>query len=204
MRAVELSEKLERVFDVIDAEVERINALIADVDARLLVHAVGPAGRERKTRFDRRAGLRARGRRGRRGLSAADLIAQADLIVDAAPRFGERFLMNGESVRQRKPMIECAMYDLEAQLTVFRPGETACLACLYPEEPPHWTREFPVFGAVASTVGCLAAVEAIKLITGIGESLAGTLLCADLATMQFRRLPIARRVDCSVCGTPMP
>jgi molybdopterin/thiamine biosynthesis adenylyltransferase len=136
--------------------------------------------------------------------NAAQLVAQADLVIDAAPRFGERFLMNREAVRQHKPMIECAMYDLEAQLTVIRPGVTPCLACLYPEEPPHWSREFPVFGAVAGTVGCLAAVEAIKLITDIGESLAGTLLCADLATMQFRRLPIARRADCAVCGTKEP
>jgi molybdopterin/thiamine biosynthesis adenylyltransferase len=132
--------------------------------------------------------------------NVASLVAQADLVVDAAPRFGERFLMNREAVRQHKPMIECAMYDLEAQLTVIRPGETPCLACLYPEVPPHWRREFPVFGAVSGTVGCLAAVEAIKLLTGIGTSLAGTLLCADLATMQFRRFPIARRTDCAVCG----
>jgi molybdopterin/thiamine biosynthesis adenylyltransferase len=132
--------------------------------------------------------------------NAAALVAQADVIVDAAPRFGERFLLNRESVRQRKPMIECAMYDLEAQLTVFRPCETPCLACLYPDEPPHWRREFPVFGAVAGTVACLAAVEAIKLLTGVGELLTGTLLCADLATMQFRRFPIQRRPDCAVCG----
>jgi molybdopterin/thiamine biosynthesis adenylyltransferase len=132
--------------------------------------------------------------------NAAALVAQADLIVDAAPRFGERFLMNRESVRQQKPMLECAMYDLEAQLTLFVPGATGCLACLYPDEPPHWKREFPVFGAVAGTIGSLAAVEAIKLLTGIGESLAGKLLCADLATMRFHRVPIARRADCAVCG----
>src|SRR5262252_6586500 len=76
MRAIELSEEPERVFDLIDAKVERIDALIGDVDARLLVRSVGSTGGERKARPDRRAGLRACGRRGGRGLRAADLIAQ--------------------------------------------------------------------------------------------------------------------------------
>ena len=58
------------------------------------------------------------------------------------------------------------------QLTAVRPGHSACLACLYPEEPLHWKREFPVFGAVSGTVGCLAAMEAIKVLAGFGEPLA--------------------------------
>src|SRR5262245_7792348 len=76
MRAVELSEEPERVFDLIDAEVERINALIADVDARLLVLAVGPTGRERKARLDRRAWLRTCGGSGGRRLRPTNLSAQ--------------------------------------------------------------------------------------------------------------------------------
>src|SRR5215475_1119621 len=76
MRAIELSEELERVSDLIDAEVEGIDSPIADVDARLLVRAVGPAGRERKVRLDCRAGLRVCSRRCWRRLRATNLIAQ--------------------------------------------------------------------------------------------------------------------------------
>lgn len=134
--------------------------------------------------------------------NAARLVGQADLVVDCAPLFTERFLMNREAVRQRKPMVECAMYELEAHLTTILPGQTPCLACLYPEPPPDWRRQFPVFGAVAGTVGCLAAMEAIKLLSGLGEPLSGRLLTCDLRTMKFRTVKTLRRQDCRVCGQP--
>jgi len=132
--------------------------------------------------------------------NAARLVGQADIIIDAAPRFSERLAMNREAVRQRKPMIDAAMYEFDLQLTTIVPGRSPCLACLYPEEPPHWRREFPVFGAVSGVVGALAAVEAIKLLTGVGDVLAGTLLCFDLRTMEPRRIPVARDPQCAVCG----
>ena len=128
------------------------------------------------------------------------LVKEADVVVDCAPLFEERFLMNREAVRQSKPMVECAMYELQAQLTTILPGETPCLACLFPEAPPAWRREFPVFGAVSGAVGCLAAMEAVKLIAGVGESLAGELLTMDLRTMVFRKHRVSRRVGCAVCG----
>jgi len=134
--------------------------------------------------------------------NAARLVGQADLVVDCAPLFTERFLMNREAIRQRKPMVECAMYELEAHLTTILPGQTPCLACLYPEPPPDWRRQFPVFGAVAGTVGCLAAMEAIKLLSGLGEPLSGRLLTCDLRTMKFRTVKTLRRQDCRVCGRP--
>ncbi len=127
------------------------------------------------------------------------LVKEADVVVDCAPLFEERFLMNREAVRQSKPMVECAMYELQAQLTTILPGETPCLACLFPEAPPAWRREFPVFGAVSGAVGCLAAMEAVKLIAGIGESLAGELLTMDLRTMVFRKHRVSRRAGCAVC-----
>lgn len=132
--------------------------------------------------------------------NAADLVGQVDIVIDCAPLFNERFSMNAESVRQNKPLIECAMYELEAQITTFIPGQTPCLSCLHPENPPAWKRQFPVFGAVSGTVGCLAAMEAIKLITGIGTTLAGTLLLMDLTDMQFRRISISRNPECPVCS----
>ena len=93
-----------------------------------------------------------------------------------------------------------AMYDLEGRLMTVVPGQTACLACLYPETPPNWKREFPVISPVASTVGCLAAMEVIKLLAGLGHSLAGKALTFDLRDMSFRTVAIARQPNCPVCN----
>ncbi|HXX94693.1 MAG TPA: HesA/MoeB/ThiF family protein [Planctomycetota bacterium] len=127
------------------------------------------------------------------------LVRGADLVVDAAPLFRERFLLNREVVRQRKPMVDAAMYDFEVQVTTIRPGKGPCLACLTPADPPGWTRRFPVFGAVAAVAGNLAAVEAIKVLSGIGEPLVGRLLVADLRDMSFRTVKVARHPHCPVC-----
>jgi len=132
--------------------------------------------------------------------NAGRLVAQADIVVDAAPLFEERFALNRAAVVQGKPMVECAMYSMEAHVTTILPGRTACLQCLVPEKPADWKRQFPVIGAVSGTAGCIGAVEVIKLLTGIGEPLAGTMLAMDLRTMAFRRVRTARRPDCPVCG----
>lgn len=132
--------------------------------------------------------------------NASALVGEVDVVVDAAPLFSERFAMNEAAVARGKPLVECAMYDLDAQLTTIVPGVTPCLSCLYPEDPPGWRREFPVFGAVSGMVASMAAVEVIKLITGIGEPLFGHMLWVNLRSMDFRRLPIARREGCEVCG----
>lgn len=128
------------------------------------------------------------------------LVGGVDLVVSCAPRFRERLLMNREAVRRGKLLVDCAMYELEAQLTTIVPGRTPCLACLYPSEPPGWQRQFPVFGAVAGTVGCLGAMEAIKVLAGLGEPLLGKLLVCDLRDMTFRRVGITRDPRCPVCG----
>ncbi|MEQ1858989.1 MAG: HesA/MoeB/ThiF family protein [Chthoniobacteraceae bacterium] len=132
--------------------------------------------------------------------NADALVAQVDVVVDAAPLFPERYALNRAAVQAGKPMVECAMYALEAHLTTIIPGRTPCLRCLAPEPPPDWKRQFPVIGAVSGTVGCLGAVEVIKLIAGLGETLAGTLLTMDLGSMRFRRHRIAKRADCPDCG----
>jgi len=128
-----------------------------------------------------------------------EIVAQADLVVDCAPLFTERFAMNRAAFQQGKPIVECAMYDMEYQITTMIPGETPCLRCLYPEDPSGWKRKFPVFGAVSGTVGCLGAVEAIKLITDIGDPLTNRLLCADLRRGTHGEIAIHRRPDCPVC-----
>jgi molybdopterin/thiamine biosynthesis adenylyltransferase len=133
-----------------------------------------------------------------------ELVSKADLVADCAPLFTERFLLNEQAVQQRKPMVECAMYELELHVTTILPGTTPCLACLYPHPPPHWKREFPVFGAVSGTAGSLGAMEAIKVLAGLGRPLSNQLLTADLRTMDFRKVKIRRDPDCAVCGRLNP
>ena len=132
--------------------------------------------------------------------NAHGLVEQVDVVVDCAPLFEERFAMNEAAIHQRKPLIECAMYDLEAHLFNVIPDETACVRCLFPETPSKWKREFPVFGAVSGTVGCMGAMEAIKLIAGFGEPLNGQIVTIDLRSMQFRKLTIQRNPNCPACN----
>ncbi len=132
--------------------------------------------------------------------NAARLVGEADVVVDCAPLFEERFAMNREAVAQGRPLVECAMYELQAQITTVLPGKTPCVACLHPVPPPAWKRRFPVFGAVSGTVGCMGAMEAIKVLSGLGEPLAGRLLTMDLRDMRTQTLTVKRRVDCPVCG----
>lgn len=132
------------------------------------------------------------------------LTEQADVIIDCAPLFQERYLMNQQAVGQGKPMVECAMFELEAQITTINPGKTPCLSCLYPDFPEHWQRKFPVFGAVSGTLGCIAAMEAIKVISGLGNPLYGQLLSFDLRQVDFFKSVIQKRPDCQICGTPKP
>ena len=132
--------------------------------------------------------------------NVAGLVDQCDLIVDCAPLFPERFAMNRQAVRQGKPLVECAMYELEAHITTVIPGQSPCLQCIFPQDPPTWTRQFPVFGAVSGTVACMGAMEAIKVISGIGQPLTGRLVRLDLRDMEFQTLKVKRRPDCPVCG----
>ena len=133
---------------------------------------------------------------------AETLVPQADIIVDAAPLFQERLALNDAAMRHGKPMIECSMHTLEASVTTFIPGRTGCLRCYVPEVPASWTRQFPVFGAVSGTAACLGAMEVIKLITGIGEPLAGRLLTIDHATARTRTISLPHRPDCPACHHP--
>lgn len=129
-----------------------------------------------------------------------DLVQEADLVVDCAPLFQERYLMNREVVRQRKPMVECAVFELEIHITTIDPGRTPCLRCLYPEQSTTWTRRFPIFGAVSGTAGGLAAMEAIKVLAGLGDPLHERLLVCDLRNMTMRKLQIRRNPLCQECS----
>ena len=117
--------------------------------------------------------------------NADQLVDMADCIVDAAPMFQERLAMNDEAEKQGKPVIEAAMYELEASLTVINPPRTRRFRELVPDVPQGWQRRFPVFGAVSGTVGCLAAMEAIKLIAEFGDPLLNRMVRIDLRSMRF-------------------
>ncbi|MFM7058737.1 MAG: HesA/MoeB/ThiF family protein [Planctomycetota bacterium] len=118
--------------------------------------------------------------------NADKIVGMADCVVDAAPLFQERLAMNDVAERLGKPVVEAAMYELEASLTVIQPPRTLRFRDLVPEVPAGWMRRFPVFGAVSGTVGCLAAMEVIKLLAGFGEPLFNRLLQLDLRTMNSR------------------
>ncbi|MFN3194166.1 MAG: HesA/MoeB/ThiF family protein [Aureliella sp.] len=132
--------------------------------------------------------------------NAYELVERCDVVVDCAPLFPERFAMHQAAYDQQKPMVECAMFELEAQITTLVPGETPCLRCLYPTEPESWTRQFPVFGAVSGTVACMAAMESIKLISGIGTPLLNKMLKFDLRDMSFHKLNISKLASCPTCN----
>lgn len=129
-----------------------------------------------------------------------DLVRSADIALDCAFDFQERDLLNAACVRWEKPAIEAAMNAMEAYLTAIVPGTTPCLTCIFPEKP-EWDRwGFGVLGAVSGTLACLAALEAIKLITGLGEPLLGKLLTMDLARAEFAKRRPYHDPNCPTCG----
>jgi molybdopterin/thiamine biosynthesis adenylyltransferase len=128
------------------------------------------------------------------------LVQRSDIAVDCAFNFTERDLLNGACVEQGVPMVEAAMNGMEAYLTTIIPRETPCLSCIFPEKP-EWDRwGFGVLGAVSGTLACLAALETIKLITGLGKPLLGQLLTMDLANTSFAKRRPYHDPDCPICG----
>jgi len=132
--------------------------------------------------------------------NALELVGNADIVFDCAPLFEERFAMNKACVQHRKPLIDAAMYSMEGQLTTIIPGKSPCLACIYPEFPEAWKRQFPVFGAVSGIVGNLAVCEGIKVLAGFGTTLAGFMLHYDAGHMDFRKFRLKRNPNCRVCA----
>lgn len=130
------------------------------------------------------------------------LARDADIIVDGAPLFEERYLMHAEAVKQRKPLVMGAMYSTEGYVTTVIPGETPCLKCLYPNKPDYWTniKVFPAIGPGPIIVGSMCAMEAIKVISGFGKPLKNALWRFDLETCFVQTLKIRRRPDCEFCG----
>lgn len=133
--------------------------------------------------------------------NASGLAADADVIVDAAPLFDERYALNEAAVTLGRPLVTAAMFGLEGYVTTIDVPATPCLACIYPTAPPEWDlRCFPVVLPSSALLGAVAAMEVIKVLTGCGTPLHNTLLYCDLMECSFERLSVARCADCRVCG----
>lgn len=132
--------------------------------------------------------------------NAARLVAGCTAAVGAAPLFAERLALNAAATRAGITLVDAAMYDMEVRLFTVVPGGRPCLACLCPEPPPQWRREFPVLGAVSGVAGSLAAAEVVRALAGAPPAAAGRLFILDVATLGCRQVAIPPRPDCPVCA----
>ena len=133
--------------------------------------------------------------------NVASFLNGAQIALSARPNFRERRILNAACVSNQIPMVEAAMNGMEGYVFNFIPGITPCLNCLYPEDDPLWEElGFPVLGAVSGMLGCIMALEAIKLLTGFGKPLLSHMLLFNSSDMEFRKLRIRRDDRCRVCG----
>jgi molybdopterin/thiamine biosynthesis adenylyltransferase/rhodanese-related sulfurtransferase len=133
-----------------------------------------------------------------------DIIDGYDLIVDGTDNFPTRYLVNDASLLKRIPVVHGSIFRFEGQVTVFNPFVGPCYRCLLPEPPPPELApscsEAGVLGVLPGIVGSLQAVEAIKLLLGIGETLQGRLLAYDALEESFRTFKVRRDPHCPACG----
>ncbi len=136
--------------------------------------------------------------------NALDLFVDYDVILDGTDNFPTRYLVNDACVLLKKPNAYGSIFRFEGQASVFGVPGGPCYRCLYPEPPPPGLvpscAEGGVLGVLPGIVGVIQATEAIKLITGIGESLIGRFLIYDALRMRFRELKLRRDPECPVCG----
>ena len=137
-----------------------------------------------------------------------ELISQYDIIVDGSDNFDTRYVLNDAAVELRKPVIHGSIFRFEGMVSTFIPFEGPCYRCLYPEAPPPELApnctEAGVLGVLPGIVGCLEANEALKLVVGYGEPLAGRLLLFDAASTKFSEVKVRRDPSCPVCGDGAP
>lgn len=134
---------------------------------------------------------------------AEHLVREVDVVLTCAPTFGERLRLNRAAVKAGVPLVDAAQWGLQSTLVSVDPGRSACLQCLYPEEPP-FEEFFPVVGALANAVGSLAATEAIKILSGTGAPLFGKMLLLDMFNGSSRVVSHPRRQDCPICKSFNP
>jgi molybdopterin/thiamine biosynthesis adenylyltransferase len=129
------------------------------------------------------------------------LMETAQIALSARPNFEERRLLNGACIEKGIPMVEAAMNGMEGYIFNVIPRAASCVHCVYPEDDPSWEElGFPVLGAVSGMLGCMMAIEAIKLLTGYGKPLFSEMLVFNTLDMEFRKVKIPRDERCEVCG----
>jgi sulfur-carrier protein adenylyltransferase/sulfurtransferase len=136
--------------------------------------------------------------------NAMRIFAGYDLIVDGTDNFATRYLVNDACVLLGKPYVWGSIFRFDGQASVFWAEHGPCYRCLYPEPPPPGMvpscAEGGVLGVLCATIGSLQVNEAIKVITGIGEPLAGRLMIYDALDMAFRTVKVRKDPECPVCG----
>jgi molybdopterin/thiamine biosynthesis adenylyltransferase/rhodanese-related sulfurtransferase len=133
-----------------------------------------------------------------------DLIAGYDVIIDGADNFPSRYLLNDASLKQRIPVVHGSIFRFEGQATVLEPYIGPCYRCMIPEPPPAELApscaEAGVLGVLPGIIGSIQALEAIKLVLGLGDSLRGRLLAYDALEQSFRTFKVLRDPQCPACS----
>jgi adenylyltransferase/sulfurtransferase len=140
-------------------------------------------------------------------LNALDVLREFDVVVDGSDNFPTRYLVNDACVLLGKPLVYGSIFRFEGQVSVFDAKRGPCYRCLYSEPPPPGLApscaEGGVLGVLPGVIGCLQALEAIKLLLGAGDPLVGRLLLFDALRLRFRELQLRKDPECPVCG-PQP
>ena len=133
-----------------------------------------------------------------------ELVQQYDVIVDAVDNFAARYLISDCCYFMKKPLIEGAVLGFEGLLMTILPGKSPCYRCLYPEPPKDGIvpscSDAGILGMIAGTMGSLQALEAVKVILGIGQTLTGRILTFDGLNLEFREIGWRKRQNCPLCG----
>jgi adenylyltransferase/sulfurtransferase len=133
-----------------------------------------------------------------------DIFSQYDIIVDGTDNFATRYLVNDACVLLKKPYVWGSIYRFDGQASVFWAEYGPCYRCLYPEPPPPGMvpscAEGGVLGVLCATIGSIQTTEAIKVITGVGEPMVGSLMVYDALEMTFRKVKIRKDPKCPLCG----
>lgn len=129
--------------------------------------------------------------------NAAKLVKDADIIVDCLDNFETRQVLNKVCVEKRIPLVHAGVEGFRGQITFLNPPETACLACFIPLKVKK--EKFPIVGATPGVIGALQAMEVIKYLTGIGDTLKNRLLLFDGMTMEFSTIKLTQNPKCRIC-----
>jgi adenylyltransferase/sulfurtransferase len=133
--------------------------------------------------------------------NAADLVGEAQGIVDAMDNYPTRYLLNNAAIAKGIPLFHGGIRGFYGQATTIIPGTTPCLKCIFPKPPPK--EVFPVVGVTAGFIGMVQANEVIKFLLGIGELLTGRLLIWDGMQAHAEEICVERNPACSACGSMM-